>query len=389
MNLEKIDIHNSEETYQKSVATLKTDKEISEMNKKLIIDFLKDASVGKTARKGAKRRQVNVRARMKNLYLLKSVARFMQKDFDKFSVNDMEKMVRALNDNKFLSYTGKRYSEQSKSNIKKTFMQFLRWLYNDGRKARELTDWIDTSYKKREKPFLRETEVESVVRKANTLKQKILFSFLFDCGCRIEEFLNIRISDVVRVASDPPYYKVLIREEFSKTRGRNVSLFWRYSTDLIEQWLEELEDKSASAQFFPSTYDGVRVLLTKIGKRILKRHITPHMMRHSSATYYASRLNRQQLCIRYGWAFSSGMPDVYIQRAGVDDERYAEEVKKERFEELSTEIIKLKESNKALKDSDRLFAEKFMELLEVLKNNKNASKLIVKKDMEKLKELFA
>ena len=29
-------------------------------------------------------------------------------------------------------------------------------------------------------------------------------------------------------------------------------------------------------------------------------------------------MNRQQLCIRYGWSFSSRMPDVYIARAGVD-----------------------------------------------------------------------
>ncbi len=389
MNLEKIDIHNSEETYQKCILVLGEDKDISETNKKLIINFLKDAAIGKTARKGARRRQVNVRARLKNLYLLKSVARFMKKDFERISVKDMEKMVESLNNDKFLSLFLKKYSEQSKSNIKGTFIQFLRWMHKDGRKARELTDWIDTSYKRKEKPFLRETDVESIVRKANTLRQKILFAFLFDCGCRIEEFLNIRVSDVTRVVSDPPYYKVLIREEFSKTKGRNVSLFWRYSTDLVEQWLEELEDKSAYAQFFPSTYDGARVLLSKLGNRILKRHITPHMMRHSSATYYASRLNRQQLCIRYGWAFSSDMPDVYIQRSGVDDERYAEEVKKERFEELSNEIIKLKESNKALKDSDKLFAEKFMELLEVFKSNKNASKLVAQKDMEKLKEIFA
>lgn len=42
--------------------------------------------------------------------------------------------------------------------------------------------------------------------------------------------------------------------------------------------------------------------------------------RHSSATYYASKLNRQQLCIRYGWAISSRMPDTYFTRSGVDME---------------------------------------------------------------------
>ncbi len=30
-------------------------------------------------------------------------------------------------------------------------------------------------------------------------------------------------------------------------------------------------------------------------------------------------MNRQQLCVRYGWRFSSDMPDVYIKRSGIDE----------------------------------------------------------------------
>ena len=43
----------------------------------------------------------------------------------------------------------------------------------------------------------------------------------------------------------------------------------------------------------------------------------PHMLRHSSATYWTARMNRYQLCAKYGWAFSSDIPDRYIERKGI------------------------------------------------------------------------
>jgi len=41
------------------------------------------------------------------------------------------------------------------------------------------------------------------------------------------------------------------------------------------------------------------------------------MLRHSSATYCAPKMNRYQLCANYRWASSSNMPDRYIERKGI------------------------------------------------------------------------
>ena len=41
------------------------------------------------------------------------------------------------------------------------------------------------------------------------------------------------------------------------------------------------------------------------------------MLRQSSATYRAPEMSRYQLCAKYGWAFSSNMPDRYIERKGI------------------------------------------------------------------------
>jgi hypothetical protein len=54
----------------------------------------------------------------------------------------------------------------------------------------------------------------------------------------------------------------------------------------------------------------------KLAKKALKKRVTPHMLNHSSATYWAPKMNRYQLRAKYGLAFSSNMPDRYIERKG-------------------------------------------------------------------------
>jgi hypothetical protein len=91
----------------------------------------------------------------------------------------------------------------------------------------------------------------------------------------------------------------------------------------------------------------------------LGRSIHFHLFRHSSATYYADKLNRQQLCIRYGWTFSSRMPDIYIARAGVDmqdlDERFT-----------STEIGTVKDSLAKMEHEAKIKDERIEQLEHVV-----------------------
>ena len=61
-----------------------------------------------------------------------------------------------------------------------------------------------------------------------------------------------------------------------------------------------------------------------LAQKVLKKRVTPHMLRHGSATYWAPKMNRYQLCARYGWAFSSDMPDRYIERKGIIFDQIAE-----------------------------------------------------------------
>jgi integrase/recombinase XerD len=375
MELEKIDVHNSEQEYKTSLLKLK--KDVSNKNFKLIIDFLEASAIGKTARKNASKKQTGVRTRSKYMYLLKVCANFFDKSLDEITQKDMERFVKALNENQLKRENKAKYSEQTKSNIKKTLIQFLRWKFGETAKYHDLTDWIETRFKKKETPSLTEEEIYTLIKNSKTIKQRFLIAFLFDAGCRIEEFLNIRLEDVIEVKGEVPYYKVVFKNEFSKTSGRTIGLFWKPTTDLLREWLELHPDKhNLKAQLYPSTYDGARVILYKIGNRVLKKRMYPHLLRHSSATYYASRLNRYQLCKRYGWSFSSNMPDRYIDRAGVEEEKVADEFKQEKLRDLTLENENIKEQIKSLRDSDKVVAKKLIQFLEVFEKNPKLAKQV-------------
>lgn len=372
--MEKIDIHNSQKNYSKALEKLDKEKKISKKNKELIKDFLEASAIGRTARRNSRKKEVGLRARIKNLYLMKVAAKGVKKDFDTLSMKDIEKFIKDLNENKikkeFHNEKEPYYSGETKTNIKKAFIRLLRWIHNGNKKFHDLTDWIETITPKKEIPALSEKDILLMIKSCNTIKQKFLIAFLFNSGARIEEFLNIRIGDLTLIKEDPKYYTVSLKEEFSKTKGRTIPLNWKGMTDLIEEWLELHPNKDdLNAPLYPSTYDGARVIVGRIGKKALGKHVYPHLIRHSSATYDANTLNRYQLCYKYGWAFSSPQPDRYIDRAKITAKEIAKEYQKELREELEKRLESVEEQNKILRDSDSVFAEKIILLTNILKKH--------------------
>ena len=352
MTTTKIDIYNSEKVFEKTLKKFRQNKKISLDNKNYVINFLKDASIGKASSIKKRGKNLGVRGRLKLLFSLKiSCEHFQNKNFKKLTNKDMEKYVIDLDSNIIRKTDGHEYSSASKSSIKKSLIRLLRWLYGeDSQKYIKMTRWIDTSCKSKTMKELSEDNIKQLLSKCNTIKQKMIICCLFDGGFRIEEFLNIRNSDVKLVNNKVPYYQIEAREEFSKTDGRIVRMYWSNSYDIIKEWIDSKDTNLGEEdQFFVSTYDGVRKILNKLGERVDKK-IHPHLFRHSSATYYASRLNRQQLCVRYGWKFSSDMPDIYIARAGVDDKEQIEKYESTKFEDLKEKLKKQQEESRFKND---------------------------------------
>lgn len=181
-------------------------------------------------------------------------------------------------------------------------------------------------------------------------------AILFDSGARAQEFVNIRYEDIELPNKEQKFAKIHLRQEFSKTLGRNVSLYWNSSIDALTIYIKQRISEGIKPQepVFNNTYPSIRMFLKRLGQRALKRHVHPHLFRHSSATYYASRMNRQELCYRYGWRFSSDMPDVYISRAGMHNKQLDEQFKQNEISEIKSNYEKMEVDYKI--KTDRLLA---------------------------------
>lgn len=233
-----------------------------------------------------------------------------------------------LND-KILKENGNPYSDETKEDCTETIVRYLEWKYpkkiiSFASPTMLFRKWFVIRASKKTPDYLSEDEIEKLYKEAKTIEGKFLIAILFDSGARVEEFLNIRFEDIERPTQNFPYYRIDFKEEYSKTDGRKIGMYWKHSTEAISKYLEICENKEPKARLFEKDYDAVRMYLTRLGQRALSKRVHPHLIRKSSATYHADKLNRQQLCLRFGWKFSSEMPDVYISRAGIDEAKVKE-----------------------------------------------------------------
>jgi integrase len=335
MDYVKIEIHARNLEYRKK--GFLNDKKIPEEEKRDIVEFLRLAGLGKINL----RKKIGTHRLLKYLDNLRIPIYYFKKPLDEITLKDMENFEKDLSNNTIKNKrNNKPYSDNTKSDFKKALRIYLRWKLKDNpSKFAELTNWLDTSVKTRTPEYLKEQDIIKLYKSCKDSKQRFLIAVLFDAGCRIEEFLNIRREDIEEPNANSPYYRLTLKEEYSKTAGRTIGLYWQYSTEAIRDYLSEHSFKP-SEPVYTAKYDDIRFFLVRFGKRVLNRRVYAHLFRHSSATYYASKLNRQQLCYRFGWAFCSKMPDTYISRAGMVEEKINEQFKNEEIGQLRERLDK-------------------------------------------------
>ena len=288
----------------------------------------------------------------KYLCSLRTPLEFFNKPLPKISLTDVERFERALNTDQIVSRLHLRpFAASTKVDIRKVLKVFLRWRLGQA-KALRLTGWLDTHDPKKTPEFMTEQEVEQLYRHCRSAEQRFAVAVLFDSGARAEEFINIRYEDIQLSQGQENFVRITLKEEYSKTKGRTISLYWRHSTEAVTEYLKERVADGITSQdpVFRNTYNSLRMFLGRLGKRVLKRHVHPHLFRHSSATYYATKLNRQELCYRYGWRFSSEMPDVYISRAGMENHELDNKFTKTEIGDLKDDLTKIQQETKIKDD---------------------------------------
>lgn len=342
--------------------------------KKDVLRFLEDLEFGKVNRG----RKISSIRQAKYLDLLRAPLEHFDKPITQLTLKDVEGFERALSTDAIQSYAKKTpYAQATKADIRKLLKIFLRWRLGEA-KAVHLAGWLDTRTPEKTPNFLREQEVEQLYRHCRSAEQRFTIAVLFDSGARAEEFINIRYEDIHLPEGENNFVKITFREEYSKTKGRTISLYWQHSLEAVSEFLKEriAEGITARDPVFNNTYDAMRMLLARFGKGVLNKHVHPHLFRHSSATYYATKLNRQELCYRYGWRFSSNMPDVYISRAGMENHELDVKFTKTEIGDLKDDLGKMQQETKIkddriakLENSLAEVQENFRLVAEILRKN--------------------
>jgi len=363
----KIDIHRDNQVERK--LEVLDNWKVPESTKKEIKEFVEKARIGQVNQG----RRLSERTIAKDLTLFKTSLEILNKQTSKLTKEDIERYDKILSKKNF----------KSVGDYRVNLRIFLNWKLGT-EKTIKIAGWLDTRKKTKTPDYLKEQEVNLLFKNCKSPSEKYLIAVLFDTGARAEEFLNIRYEDIQMPDKNQNFVKIALKEEYSKTKGRTISLYWKHSLEAVKDYLNERiqEGIKSNEPVYNKRYDATRMFLFRLGKRVLHKEIYCHLFRHSSATYYATKLNRQELCYRYGWAFSSDMPDVYISRSGIESKELDEKFKATELEELQKRFEKEKFDRdieiESLKQ-DREFTKKELievkEMINILKNGLSKKEL--------------
>lgn len=130
--------------------------------------------------------------------------------------------------------------------------------------------------------YLTPEEVQAMVDAADNLRDKLIVSLLFCTGMRVSELVNIQASDV-----DLEEGSIRVR---GKGRKERVVFFDSRTRQLLAEYLKSVR---GCEYLFPAKggegcmhYVTVERIVRKLAKAAgLKKKVTPHVLRHSFATY--------------------------------------------------------------------------------------------------------
>ncbi len=196
---------------------------------------------------------------------------------------------------------------------------FMRWVYSgDDEEADypESVKWMKTRKLKQdyEKHVLTKEEAYRLIRTTDSQRDRALLFCLYESGCRASEILGLRIKDVtitqagaeIRVNGKTGPRKIPLIECVSDLQ---LWLSMHPYADKPEYSMWPTCSKNPVGMRYPTLIWQVRKAAKIAG---LPEGISPHSLRHASATHKSEVLNESQLRLYYGWEKDSKMPSRYV-----------------------------------------------------------------------------
>lgn len=240
-------------------------------------------------------------------------------------------------------------SSSTKSDLKKFLKQFYKWLRGNNEFYPPEVAWIKAKIPKDQQPAEKEVlsikDVEHLAAHFKHPEYKLLTLLLFDSGFRINEILSAKKNDLTweEYDGDQKCFWIACRQSKTETRKIPVPLF----TDELRLFFNGAyyAGLSESDSLFTVNYEAYLKQLKAVGLKLFQKKLTPHALRHSSATYYALAFDGDMTLIanRFGWKYNSKELATYIRKSGAYQRRQAKKV-------FTNDVIKLADENKALRE---------------------------------------
>lgn len=243
--------------------------------------------------------------------------------YEEATREDIEAFLDRMNRGKFRKLDGKPYSGSTKADVKRFLKQFFKWLRGDGERLPPEVAWIKARIGKderpKEPPLITQEDILKVAQHFRRPDFRLMTLLLFDSGFRISEMFSVRKDNLTWEAFDKDGRKcwwVECNESKTYPRKVDVGLF----TDEISQYANTAPYRKLGAKdpLFPFSDTLYRAALRQAVNAALggKVRVTPHALRHSSATLYAALYSgdRVRLAERYGWSYSAQELDTYVRR---------------------------------------------------------------------------
>jgi site-specific recombinase XerD len=298
---------------KKAKSYLKNTKDVLPANKSHILKFVDRIS----AEGLSKARQI------KYIYNLKTISILLNKDFDKATKSDIEKLCSKINNSN--------YTEWTKHDFRAEIKRFYKWLKQTEDYPPEVR-WLKNNMKKSKRKLPKELltidDVKILAESTNNLRDRSLILVLYETGARVGELQGIKIKDV-----DFDKYGALVNLS-GKTGSRKVRII--ASAPSISNWL--LEHPNKDKKTYRNSYLFCGLWGINKGKELQYRHLNkllkeagekagilkplnPHHFRHSRATELAKKLTEAQLCEYMGWVQGSNEASTYVHLSGRDTDR--------------------------------------------------------------------
>ena len=184
--------------------------------------------------------------------------------------------------------------------------------------------------------ILKEKQIKKLLDGCSNAREGAILCILLDGGLRKSELRHLKIKNV---GFDKTLGAYLLLSNGLKTKAsaRKIQLFLiPSSTNYIKEYLNHhrWKDNPEAYLFYSKdrsepegamlSHQGVNQILKRIVKRSgLKIHLTPHMLRHNSATMSTAKgFNEMMLRERYGWSKTSKMPSRYVHLVQKDSDDF-------------------------------------------------------------------